>query len=159
MFLKGSLKWCRIGERWLKATNMVENRIMQTGEVVNKCPLYKCVFWRLCDKVWHISKWFCVEDLTKSMIWCDHCDNIVGKTRRHVCASFQACCAIICQWSRKYWFFTFCCENWHKRWMNKQPVRLSGGQTFFFLWNFTLSWGKFWMIASVLFLAWTFCLC
>ena len=25
--------------------------------------------------------------------------------------------------------FAFCCENWHKRWMNRHPVSLRGGQT------------------------------
>ena len=30
-------------------------------------------------------------------------------------------------------FFAFCCENWHKRWMNRHPVSLRGGQTFFFM--------------------------
>ena len=28
-------------------------------------------------------------------------------------------------------FFAFCCENWHKRWMNRHLVSVRGGQTCF----------------------------
>ena len=45
-------------------------------------------------------------------------------------------------------FFVFCCKNW---WMNGHPLSLKGGATCF-LWYFTLSWGKLWSIAFVLFL-------
>ena len=51
---------------------------------------------------------------------------IVRKTRRrrrHFCEFFQASCAI----------FAFYCENWHKRWMNRRPLNLRGGQLCFLM--------------------------
>ena len=99
---------CKMMQNWWKVIKSNENggksnctnrRACEQVSIVQVC------WWRLCDKAWHISKWFCVEDLTKLMMWCNHNSNIVGKMHRHVCAIFQACCAIICQWSRKYWFF------------------------------------------------------
>ena len=33
------------------------------------------------------------------------------------------------QRTRKYRFFPFCCENWHRRWMNRYPVSLRCSQT------------------------------
>ena len=37
--------------------------------------------------------------LLYSIVWKTH------RRRSHVCAIFQACCAIFCQWTRKYCFF------------------------------------------------------
>ena len=58
------------------------------------------------------------------------------KTRRqcrHVFAIFQACCAIVLPVNTEVLFFAFCCEIWHKRWMNRHPEKLRGGQTCFLM--------------------------
>ena len=66
---------CKMMQNWWKViksnknggkSNNTNRRACEQVSIVQVC------WWRLCDKVWHISKWFCVEDLTKSMLWCDH---------------------------------------------------------------------------------------
>ena len=109
-------------------SNNANRRGCEQVSIVQVCVL--ATLWQSVTLIKVILCWR--SDEIDDMIW-PYCDNIVGKTSRHVCASFQACCAIICQWSRKYWFFTFCCENWHKRWMNWHPESLRHGQTCFFM--------------------------
>ena len=45
---------------------------------------------------------------------------------------FGLAAIFFCQWTRKYCFIiAFYCENLHRRWMNRYPVSLMGGQTSF----------------------------
>ena len=76
---------------------------------------------------------------------------IVGKTRRHICAIFQDCCAIFfASGHASASSFAFCWENLlNIRWVNRHPVSLWVVKHAF-QWYFALFWGKFRIIASVL---------
>ena len=64
---------------------------------------------------------------------------------------FQACCAIFLPVYMQVLFFAFCFKNWHIWWMKRHSLILKGGATWFLLIIYGI-WGKFWSIASVLFL-------
>ena len=84
--------------------------------------------------------------------------SIVGKTRRlrrHVCAIFQACCAIFFASGHNFYFFCILLWKFTYKLDVSHPINL-GVVKHAFQWYFTLFWGKFRIIVSMLFLCVSF---
>ena len=65
--------------------------------------------------------------LTPGMLYAYPLDLLSWKTRRqrrHVCAIFQASFAICLPVDTQMFFFSFFCENWLLRWMNRHPCTI-----------------------------------
>ena len=84
------------------------------------------------NQVWALTFEWSAQATWNKYSWTAFWKPFQGKTRRwrrHVCAIFQPWCAICLPMDTQALFFAFCCENWHRRWMNRHPKSLRHGQT------------------------------
>ena len=83
--------------------------------------------------------------LLYSIVWKTH------RRRSHVCAIFQACCAIFFASGHNFYFFCILLWKFTYKLDVSHPLNL-GVVKHAFQWYFTLFWGKFRIIVSMLFL-------